>query len=288
MFRTNWYKGWKGSTKTLDLVLALRDFYVNHDEYVSSLEAPQTATEGDLSAPQGEDDGRKGGREEIGPNVLKTPGITPEDAWAIEFLSRSHLSPLMEAVDPDFSGHVTIKEINDFTSSRPREWRYSYSLLVYFACFILFYLQPPTVGCILDCWYVKLLNCFIALSNHRKYVGFEVTLRQYCYRIKDLFSRLHSLYDLLIPRNAGVFSSVMAFNIADVIVRIHMIGTDDIEDEYQNQSFRVYVEGIEKQLEERLERLNYLIDDRNTLSLVTGPGRLEEVCGSLSLANFIL
>ena len=80
----------------------------------------------------------------------------------------------------------------------------------------------------------------------------------------------------------------MAFNIADVIVRIHMIGTDDIEDEYQNQSFRVYVEGIEKQLEERLERLNYLIDDRNTLSLVTGPGHLEEVCGSLSLANFIL
>ena len=126
MFNTNWYKGWKGSTNTLDLVLSLRDFYVNHDHYVSSLEAPQTATEGDSSAPQGEGDGRKE-RQEIGSNVPETPEIAPKDAWAIEFLSRSQLSPLMEAVDPDFSGHVTIKEINDFTSSRPREWRYSHS-----------------------------------------------------------------------------------------------------------------------------------------------------------------
>ena len=121
-----------------------------------------------------------------------------------------------------------------------------------------------------------------------KYIGFEVTLRQYCSRIKVLFSRLHSLYDLLIPGNAGVFSSVIAFRIVDVITRIHTIGADVIEDEYQNPSFQAYAEGIEKRLEQRLKRLNYLIDDKNTLSLVTGPGRLEEVCGSLSLASFIL
>jgi hypothetical protein len=72
-----------------------------------------------------------------------------------------------------------------------------------------------------------------------------------------------------------------------VIVQVHTIDNDDQEDEYQNSSFQDYAEGVEKQLEKRLERLNYLIDDRNTLSLVTGPGRLEEVCGNLSPANFI-
>ncbi|KDR69973.1 hypothetical protein GALMADRAFT_145027 [Galerina marginata CBS 339.88] len=228
--------GWKGSTKTLDLVLALRDYYVNHHQYVTSLEAPQTAAAS--SEPRGEADGGKEELEE-GPNVFDTAAITPEDAWAIRFLSRSNLGPLMEAVDPDGSGHVTIKEINDFTSSRPREWS---------------------------------LPQWVAYWT----VGFEVTLRQYCSRIRELFSYLHALYDLLIPGNAGVFSSVMGQIVEFVIARVHTISADNKEDEYQNPSFQAYAESVEKQIEKRLERLNYLIDGSNTLSLVTGPGRLEE------------
>jgi hypothetical protein len=119
-------------------------------------------------------------------------------------------------------------------------------------------------------------------------VGFQVTLRQYCDRIRNLFSELCSLYNSLIPGNAGVFSAVITFRIVEsVIARVHTIDADDKEDEYQNSSFQAYAEDIEDKLEKRLERLNYLIDDRNTLSLVTGPGRLEEVCGNLSPANFI-
>ena len=253
---------------------------------MSSLDTPQTAKVS--SEPQGENYGGKEKRQEIGPQVFDTDGITSENAWAIGFLSRSHLIPLMEAVDPDGSGHVTIKEINDFTSSRPQEWRYIHSFLFLSHALTYFYLQPPRVDCILDCRYVGFLNRLRALSNHSKYVGFEVTLRQYCYRIRGLFSELYSLYNYLIPGNAGVFSAVITFPIVEyVIVRVHTIDADDIEDEYQNTSFQAYAKGVEKRLEKRLKRFNYLIDDRNTLSLVTGPGRLEEVCGNLLPTNFI-
>ncbi|KDR69957.1 hypothetical protein GALMADRAFT_160132 [Galerina marginata CBS 339.88] len=234
--------GWKGSTKTLDLVLALRDFYVHHHQYVSPFKTSQAAAVS--SEPRGEAYEDKEEQEEINPNAFNAATISPEDAWAIRFLSRSNLSPLMEAVDSDCSGHVTIKEINDFTSSRPKEWS---------------------------------LPQWVAYWTVANYVGFEVTSRQYCVRIRELFSDLHSLYDSLIPGNAGVFSSVITSQIVEHLIgRVHTIGADDKEDEYQNQSFQAYAEGVEKQLEKRLERLNYLIDDSNTLSLVTGPGRLEE------------
>ena len=250
------------------------------------MDTPQTVTAS--SEPQGKDDGGTEEQEEIGSKVFDTDEITPENAWAIGLLSKSHLNPLMEALDPDCSGHVTIKEINDFTSSRPREWRYIHCFLFVSHALICFYLQSPTVGCILDCRYVGFLNRLRTLSNHSKCVGFEVTLRQYCNRIRDRFSELCYHYESLIPGNAGVFSAVITFWVVErVIVRVHTIDADDIEDEYQNPSFQAYAKGIEKQLEERLKRLNYLIDDRNTLSLVTGPGRLEEVSGNLSAANFI-
>lgn len=144
------------------------------------------------------------------------------------------------------------------------------------------------MGCILDCRYVGPLNRLRALYNHRTCVGFEVTLRQYCYRIRGLLSELYSLYDDLIPGNVGVFSALITFPIVEYVIgRVHTIDADEIEDEYQNPSFAAYADDIENKLEKRLERLNYLIDDRNTLSLVTGPGRLEKVCGNISPVNCI-
>jgi len=249
-------------------------------------DAPQTATVS--SEPQGEDHRGNEKQEEIGPEVkFDTDGITPENAWAIGFLSRSHLGPLMEAVDPDFSGRVTIKEINYFTRSRPPGWRYIHSFLFVSHTLIYFYLQPPTVGCILDCRYVGFLNRLRALSNHSKCVGFKVTLRQYCNRIRKLLSELYSLHNSLIPGNVGVYSTLITFPVVErIIVRVRMVDNDN-QDEYQIPLFQAYADGVEKQLEKRLERFKYLMDDWSTLSLVTGPGRLEEVSSNLSPVNFI-
>ena len=46
------------------------------------------------------------------------------DAWAIKFIDLTWLQPISEAFDDDASGFITITEVNQFTSSRPADWRF--------------------------------------------------------------------------------------------------------------------------------------------------------------------
>ena len=57
---------------------------------------------------------------------LGTAGITgsPDpDAWAIKYIDIMRVQPILEAMDDDSSGFITIGEMNRFTSSRPIDWR---------------------------------------------------------------------------------------------------------------------------------------------------------------------
>jgi hypothetical protein len=45
------------------------------------------------------------------------------DAWAIKYIDVMRLQPILEAIDDDASGFITIGEMNRFTASRPVNWR---------------------------------------------------------------------------------------------------------------------------------------------------------------------
>ena len=45
------------------------------------------------------------------------------DAWAIKYIDILRLQPILEAIDDDASGFITIGEMNRFTASRPIDWR---------------------------------------------------------------------------------------------------------------------------------------------------------------------
>ena len=45
------------------------------------------------------------------------------DAWTMRYIDIIRLQPILEAIDDDASGFITIWEMNRFTSSRPRGWR---------------------------------------------------------------------------------------------------------------------------------------------------------------------
>ena len=45
------------------------------------------------------------------------------DAWTMKYIDIARLQPILEAIDDDTSGFITIGEINRFTSSRPVDWR---------------------------------------------------------------------------------------------------------------------------------------------------------------------
>ena len=57
---------------------------------------------------------------------IRTEGARPiveGDAWTLQYIDLMHLQPIIEALDADTSGFVTIQEVNQFTTSRPQGWR---------------------------------------------------------------------------------------------------------------------------------------------------------------------
>lgn len=52
------------------------------------------------------------------------PEIPVEDGWALKYITKDRLLPLMEALGGNSSSLVTVDEVNEFTSRRPNEWRW--------------------------------------------------------------------------------------------------------------------------------------------------------------------
>ena len=51
-------------------------------------------------------------------------GTANPEEWALGYININWVRKLVEALDGDASGFVTIKEVNDFTCSRPLDWRW--------------------------------------------------------------------------------------------------------------------------------------------------------------------
>ena len=50
-------------------------------------------------------------------------GVAGSDRWAMGYINVNYVRSIMEAFDEDASGFITVKEANDFTRSRPLDWR---------------------------------------------------------------------------------------------------------------------------------------------------------------------
>ncbi|KAF8318725.1 hypothetical protein DL93DRAFT_339692 [Clavulina sp. PMI_390] len=55
--------------------------------------------------------------------------VAEDETWALKFLSVSYRNTLLHALDPDYSGFISVAEANHFTSTKPEKM----SLLVWFA-----------------------------------------------------------------------------------------------------------------------------------------------------------
>jgi len=50
--------------------------------------------------------------------------VPESEAWAVRFLAVSHRTALLNVVDPDFSGFVSVNEANKFTNAKPGDQRW--------------------------------------------------------------------------------------------------------------------------------------------------------------------
>lgn len=54
-----------------------------------------------------------------------------DDSWALAYLNVAHVQSILEAIDDDGTGFVSIKEVNTFVSSRPTGWTYDHFLFLF-------------------------------------------------------------------------------------------------------------------------------------------------------------
>lgn len=45
------------------------------------------------------------------------------NAWLLEYIDAAHVRPVVEAMDVDGSGFISVKKINAFARSKPNTWR---------------------------------------------------------------------------------------------------------------------------------------------------------------------
>ena len=49
-------------------------------------------------------------------------GVDP-DIWLLKYIDVTHVRPIVEAIDEDGSGFISIKEANKFALSKPKGWK---------------------------------------------------------------------------------------------------------------------------------------------------------------------
>ncbi|KAI9459301.1 hypothetical protein F5148DRAFT_1319736 [Russula earlei] len=204
--------GWRGNVKTRHFVLALRDYYL--EKLASGSENSFTTSATGIHC-------------------------TPDpDAWAIKYVDVFRLQPILEAIDDDASGFITIGEMNRFSASRPVDWSMAH--------WVAFWA-----------------------------VGYKASIIDYANKIEDLFAKMEGVHNEVLPLNrqavvkyfANVWEPVHTLVAAVLSLQA---GQDDPE------KFKSYVEAEETRLGNNLKAVDYIIDGTDTLTLITGVGRIEK------------
>ncbi|KAK7444801.1 hypothetical protein VKT23_015118 [Stygiomarasmius scandens] len=227
---------WKRSIKARHLVTTLRDHYI--ESYVPA--TVQELTEGDDNKTA-----------EASSKTDKAPVLDSEDRWTLSFITVHRIQPLIEDLDADISGFVTVHEANAFVSSPPENWSLLHRL---------------------------------AYST----IGFEMTLRYYYVRVANLMRALTEQMDKTQRYNRMPFMKFEYNYEINLVVNRIMAGLFDTlyGDPYNYDEgsadlwitkFQEFVMGEEEVLEARLKACGYGIDDQRALDLVLGSnGRLEK------------
>ncbi|KAI0360921.1 hypothetical protein OH77DRAFT_1418971 [Trametes cingulata] len=198
---------WRGHVKARHFILALRDHYVQKIE--------------EFKRGEGTD-----------------PRVKKEDEGFLDFIDVSRLQAITEAFDDDTSGLITIAEVNNFTSSRPKGW----GIAVWIAYWAL---------------------------------GWQVSMTSYIDNIVEIFAKMFALLPRIRPENKK-FAYDYLCSVWQPIVTLTAAFNGAIAPDIVSQTFRSYVEAEEERLRQSLETVRYNIDALDTLRLITGPGRIEK------------
>ncbi|KAJ3817462.1 hypothetical protein F5880DRAFT_1618252 [Lentinula raphanica] len=224
---------WKNSVKARHFVLALQEFYQDSsaNPRLSMSSTSPTSSHSEIDKEN------------------KAVHVPEVDQWAINYLDISHVQSILEAIDDDGTGFITIKEVNKFALSRPKGW----SLPVWIAYWA---------------------------------VGWHVDMVQYKRKIHAIMLAMFDILDYDVheklsndkrhlPSNRYNIDWYL-YNICpqiDILVRsLHPLKNGWEEDDNLQQIIQQVSTQKERRFQEILETIKYNIDMPSTVALVIGSG----------------
>ncbi|KAF5325407.1 hypothetical protein D9619_010006 [Psilocybe cf. subviscida] len=230
--------GLKTSVKAKNFVLTFRDYY-QHDHSAPPTPNPLTG----VSHTPVIDGNTAAQSLSLSTNFDQPSSASPlEDpnAWLLEYIDVAHVRPIVEAMDADGSGFISVKEINTFARARPKEW----SLLqwmVYWAA------------------------------------GWHINITQYRDKIYDILVQMHEILPSLHPANRVYVDHYLDGNSIGTIEGI-LRSTKSVTHAQHGQIAELaqfYADAQETALRTNLQEVSYLISSVADATLVAGPARAE-------------
>ncbi|KAJ6591119.1 hypothetical protein DFH09DRAFT_1138663 [Mycena vulgaris] len=159
------------------------------------------------------------------------------DAWTFEYINVVRLQPISEAWDDDASGFVTVAEVNNFTTMRPLGWSLPH-WIAYWA------------------------------------VGHHQSMQVYVNKINNLLSKMFAILPKIMPANKSSANSYLETVYRPIYTLTESLNGCNVNEGLQER-FATYVAAEEARLRVNLEAVQYDIDALDTLTLVTGEGRID-------------
>lgn len=202
------------------------------------------------------------------------------DAWARQYVDIKYLQPIMDAIDDDGSGHVTIAEVNRFTELLPKElgWRLA----------VVFTSRPfgRAQGCLHS---LTLWLAYWAIGEHAvipwliganacNVAGWQTFQVKYCLEVVQTYARMFQFRDKILPMNRNEADKYLrvTWPIASEFFKSFGAPAVKIPD-YVEEKFKEYVQYEEDRIRKNLAGIKYDIDALETVYGIVGPGRVEKV-----------
>ncbi|KAJ7057588.1 hypothetical protein C8F01DRAFT_1371722 [Mycena amicta] len=225
---------WKRSIKARTFVLALNDYYA--EKY------HRTHLEIDGSEVSSGDADRPGSPTFSVMRLDAKPQEADDDSWALAYINVAHLQPILEAVDDDGSGVVTIQEANNFAHGKPKGW----SLLRWVAYWA---------------------------------AGWHPTVTWYKNRIYKLLGSMNTIVQHALPANiqaVDIYFRGIGIRRVEHLLRSTRSASSNVLQDLKlkeiSEQFRIKEE---TKLKARLQKLLYDLDTASTIQLITGMRRID-------------
>ncbi|KAF8989784.1 hypothetical protein BDQ17DRAFT_1288362 [Cyathus striatus] len=182
--------------------------------------------------------GFKAGATESGPN----DSLVVNDQWTLSYVNIAYLQPILEAIDDDGTGFINIKEVNTFCVSCPQNW----TLLQWLAYWA---------------------------------AGWQLNVTKYRNKIYSTVQKMMELLQFVREDNKQVVSDYLdnwMFCQLDLLLRSTKPISESVNINPELAKLaRDFASSEEILLGNKLKSVLFELDSPATVSLVTGPGRIE-------------